>query len=291
MAIVVFDIGGTAVKYGLWRDDDLSHTDSFPRPDTWQEMKNHLVTVVENFKVEEDLAGVALSVPGAVDSTAGVIGGTSAVPYIHGFPIVSQLEEVFHLPVTIENDANCAALAEVWRGAAKDVANSLFLIIGSGIGGALVLNKELVKGPQLFGGEFGYMLMEGNQTLSRLASPVAVARKFGRDHLDGKKLSGKELFDLADAGNQEASAVIDKMYDYLARAIVNLAVSFNPDKVLIGGGISSREDLLSIVRAKVEDLREQVMAKGLVIEIETCQFNNQANLIGAVANFMSLKQK
>lgn len=288
MAFVVFDIGGTAVKYGLWTQDRLNQTDSFPRPMTWEEMKKRLVEVVDHFTVAEDIDGVAFSVPGAVDQEAGVIGGTSAVPYIHNFPTVSQLEEMFGLPVTVENDANCAALAEVWRGAAQDVSNSLFLIIGSGIGGALVLNRELVKGPQLFGGEFGYMLMEGNQTLSRLASPVAVAKRFGREHLEGQKLSGKELFDLADAGNPEAAAVIDQMYEYLARAIVNLAVSFNPEKILIGGGISSREDLLPILVEKVERLREQVMAKGLVIQMDTCRFNNQANLIGAVANFMAM---
>ncbi len=165
MAILAFDIGGTAVKYGLW-EEQLSQTNDFPTPATWPEMQQQLMTVFEDVKKTHQITGVAFSAPGAVNTKTGVIGGISAVPYVHHFPIVSQLANLFNLPVTMENDANCAALAEVWQGAAKEVANSLFLVIGSGIGGAVILNRQLVKGPQLFGGEFGYMLMDQQRTFS-----------------------------------------------------------------------------------------------------------------------------
>lgn len=288
MAIVAFDIGGTAVKYGLWHEDSLCLTNSFPTPKNWSKMKQELIMVVENFKKMTQIAGIAISAPGAVNTETGIIGGISAVPYIHHFPLVSELEKLFDLPVAIENDANCAALAEVWRGAAKDVEHALFLIIGSGIGGALVVNRTLVKGPQLFGGEFGYMLMDDHQTFSQLASPVVVAREFGKKHLNEQQLSGKELFMMAEEGNQEALLDIDQMYEALARGILNLAVSFNPDKVLIGGGLSSRTDLLPTLNKKVNRMISQVKADELVISLEVCKFNNQANLIGAVANFMDM---
>lgn len=84
---------------------------------------------------------------------------------------------VFGLPVSIQNDANCAALAEVWKGNAAEVANSAFLIIGSGVGGAIVLDRKLYAGPHLFGGEFGYMILnEKRQTFSELVSPVNLAK-------------------------------------------------------------------------------------------------------------------
>ncbi len=114
-----------------------------------------------------------------------------------------------------------------------------------------------------------------------------MAREFAAAHLEGHPLSGKELFALADGGDQAAQKAIDQMYDGLARGIVNLAVSFNPDKVLIGGGLSSRPDLLAVLTLKVEALVNQVQATDLVVPLGICQFNNQANLIGAVANFMT----
>ena len=285
MAILAFDIGGTAVKHGIWLEDQLIQAADFATPDSWQGMQEALVKVLRTAAQQHEITGVAISAPGAVDTEKGVIGGISAVPYIHQFPIAAALQELFQLPVSIENDANCAALAEVWQGAAQEVQNSLFFIIGSGIGGAVVLNRKLHKGPQLFGGEFGYMLMDQHQTLSELASPVTTAQRFGQSHLGNPELTGKELFELAEAGNGQAQEAVDRMYGALARGIVNLSVSFNPDKVLIGGGLSRRPDLVEVLTEKVQQLLKQVGATDLVIPIEICQFNNQANLVGAVVHF------
>ena len=166
MSIVVFDIGGSAVKFGLWQEDALTGKGSFGTPKTWNAMKAEMKSVFDGFAAAGSIEGVAISSPGAVDSDAGIIGGISAVPYIHHFPIKAEWETMFGNLVSVENDANCAALAEVWLGAAKDIQHALFIVIGSGIGGAVILNRQLFKGKNLFGGEFGYMLLDGENTLS-----------------------------------------------------------------------------------------------------------------------------
>ncbi len=97
MAILAFDIGGTAVKYGLWEDETLSESGSFPTPATWAEMKNSLLTVKRQFESNYGLKGIAFSAPGAVDTNTGIIGGISALDYIHHFPIVAELEELLEL--------------------------------------------------------------------------------------------------------------------------------------------------------------------------------------------------
>ena len=103
----------------------------------------------------------------------------TALPYIHGPNIRELLQERTHLPVEIENDANCAGLAEGWIGAAKDVKDYLCIVIGTGIGGAIVLDKKIRHGKNRFAGEFGYMMMEDylGQKIGKTWSSLAAGRR------------------------------------------------------------------------------------------------------------------
>ena len=287
MSIVVFDIGGSAVKFGLWQEDALAGKGSFETPKTWNAMKNEMKAVFNGFAAVESVECVAISSPGAVDSGVGIIGGISAVPYIHHFPIKAEWESLFGVPVSVENDANCAALAEVWLGAAKDVQHALFIVIGSGIGGAVILNRKLFKGKNLFGGEFGYMLLDGENTLSRLGSPVQVAERYGKAMgVPDGIVDGKYLFKKAQEGEPVAIEFVDGMIDALARGIYNLSVSFNPDRVIIGGGVSVREDLIARIRERTTYHLKAHGAEAIEPDIQVCAFRNDANLIGAVAHFL-----
>lgn len=288
MSLLVFDIGGTAVKYALFKNNELRNLSSFPTPGTWEGLVQELVKVKQQFPRKE-LIGAAFSSPGAVDVEKGEIHGISAVPYIHNFPIISELEEVLGLPVTIENDANCAALAELAFGAAQDCQNVLFFVIGSGVGGAVVIDRQLQKGRNLFGGEFGYMLMDGGSTLSERVSPVHVAKRFSEKQGLENPLSGKELFDLADQGDTVASEAVDDLFASLALGIFNTCLVVNPDKVLIGGGISKRQGLVEELNQRTQVLKEQTEATDMEVEIVVCQFYNDANLLGAAAHFLKNK--
>lgn len=285
--LLVLDVGGSSIKCGIWTDDQLIQLDSRQTPDTWEGMKNTFLQIQKEVNKTQRIEGVAISIPGSVNVNKGVIYGTSAIPYIHRFPIKKELSELFGLKVTLQNDANCAALAEVWRGNAADVSNSAFLIIGSGIGGAVVLNKQLIPGSHLFGGEFGYMVIDQStgHTLSELGSPVAMAERFSKQRKDSKTYEGKDVFELAQEKDTQAEASVTDLYNALSTGIFNLAVSFDPDKVLIGGGISQRPDLIENLQSRFSAIVRDKHADGLNTEIQSCKFLSEANMVGAVYQF------
>ncbi|MGQ7412103.1 ROK family protein [Streptococcus suis] len=286
MALLVCDMGGTAVKFALYNQGQLSHQSSFPTPDSWEEMKNELKKLQESFSTIQ-LTGVAFSSPGSVNTEEGVIYGKSAIPYIHRFPIQKELSDLFGLPVSIENDANCAALAELHLGVAKDSASSVFFIIGSGVGGAVAQGNSLLKGENLFGGEFGYMILQDGMTLSHLVSPVHVANRFAQAEGLAESFSGKDLFALADQGHEKARQTVEGIYQSLAIGIYNVLMTVNPELVAIGGGISIREELVGEVRKRLDQIILEADATDLTFKLEACQYRNDANLLGAATHFMS----
>ncbi|MFH5836952.1 ROK family protein [Proteiniclasticum sp. C24MP] len=290
MRLTVFDIGGSSVKHALWDGEHLVRKSAFPTPKTWEAMKAEMEKVKEIHDQGGVVEGIAMSCPGAVNRETGIIGGLSAVSYIHGFPIREELEGLFHLPVSMENDANCAALAELHEGVAKDVDHALFLIIGSGIGGTVIQGRKIHRGKNLFGGEFGYMLLDESHTLSALGSPVKAAERY-RIEMGLDVADGTLLFREADRGEPTAMKHVESLVDALARGIYNLSVAFNPDLVILGGGISDREDLIERISGKVVQHLKDRGAEALDVSIVPCTFRNDANLLGAVLNFLEPDQK
>ena len=290
MNLCVFDIGGSSVKYGCYGKDGLSDVGSFKTPETFEDMKNDLHSVFLVMKDKHELSGVAFSAPGAVDSKNDIIRGLSAVPYIHGFAIRKELEEMFQLPVSIENDANCAALAELHEGSAKDADHAIFMIIGSGIGGAVIVNRTLHRGRNLFGGEFGYMLLDENHSLSSLGSPVKMAKRYALESGE-ENIEGSEVFRRADDGDKLAQAHVEKLIDAVARGIFNLTCAFNPDKIIIGGALSKRKNLIIKLKDKTEMYMRGKGAEDIDLDIVPCMFRGDANLIGAAFHFMDSRKE
>lgn len=286
MAIIIFDFGGTSVKYGVWQDNQLGQHGSFKTPATWLEMKANLQSTFIKLKATvADVQGVALSLPGVVDNAAGEIRGISAIPYIHNFPIKKELTEIFdHLPVAMENDANCAALAELWLGSAKDVNNALVIALGTGVGGSVIVNRQLVRGRNLVSGEFGMIQMTPEDTWSLVGTVVTAVKRYNKQSKQAP-INGTELFDRADAGDELAQKEVDKFYHYNAVGIYDLISSFNPDRIILAGGVSARKDLASILTKRVTNLLKWAGLAEPVVDIQTSQFSNDANLIGAVKNF------
>lgn len=289
MAIICFDFGGTAVKYGCYSQQVLVDKGVFKTPSSWQEMKSELKKIYDHYDCHQaqygGIEGVAISAPGSVDSSKGVIEGISAIPYIHHFPIVTELEDWFSKPVAIENDANCAALAEMSAGSAKDAQTAAFFIIGSGIGGAICINRKLVKGAHLFGGEFGYLLANKTHTVSETATPVALARAYATEKKLGTEFSGKKLFDLADLGKRDAQQKVEQFYETIARAMHTVSLVIDPEVIVIGGGISRRKEILKPIETRLRQLLSLTKAKELNVVVKLAEFGQDANLIGAVAHF------
>lgn len=281
--LLVIDIGGTTVKTGVWSQQWLIRRDHFATPTSWPALLTAIVQLRQTLALP--FAGVAISLPGSVDTVAGKISGTSAVDYLNGFPIKTALRQALDLPVSIQNDANCAALAETWQGNARDVADVALLVIGTGVGGAVVLDHQLVAGRQNFTGEFGYQVMTAQgETLSELGSPVRMAERYGRLAKLTHPVSAKAVYRAAEQGDDLAQFCIDEMLHWLSCAAFNLFVSLNPQRLLIGGGISGRPGFVADLQQRVQRLMHQHGAP-LMADITACKFHNDANLIGAVYQF------
>lgn len=286
MAILAFDWGGTNIKFGVWQNDTLLEQDLFPTPDSLEKLEKQLLSIKNELEKNYHFEGVAISAPGAVNYDTGVIEGISAIPYIHHFDIRSRLSELFQLPVKIENDANAAGIAEVWQGVAKGLSNVLFIVIGTGIGGAILQNGKVNVGAHRFGGEFGLMYMDQENTFSAVGTGVKMAQRYAdRKGLPIDSISAKEVFDLAAQGDTLAQEEENKFYDYLAQGLFSLQFCFDPECLVLGGGVSAKEGLAEEITKRVQLLMDQHNLKDFKPDIRVCQFKNDANLIGAVASY------
>lgn len=293
---VAFDIGGSSVKFGVINEiGEILDKGSFETPkEGFDILISEMINVVDTYRTDMNLAGIALSCPGAVNNKEGIIGGASAVPYIHGPNFRTILKEATDLDVSMENDANCAALAEVWNGAAKDNNDVLFLVCGTGIGGAVVKDKKLHLGPNLHGGEFGYMIMESDmekgivRNYSEVASTFSIVRRVSEyKNIDTSEIDGKKIFDMAESGDEDCIRAINEFYYKLALGIFNLQYVYDPEVVVIGGGISVREDIVECINEKLEIILKQAEIAKIMPTVKKCVYSNDANLIGAVYNFMN----
>ncbi|WP_367342441.1 ROK family protein [Limosilactobacillus sp.] len=300
--LLVVDLGGTAIKLGYWQSGILTKLSPVPTPSTLDGYYQALVDAKQQVEQRYGAVdGVAISSPGAVNQKTGIIGGASAIPYIHNFPICQALEEHLAVPVTIENDANCAGLAECQFGAGRDGDSMLMLVIGSGIGGAVIFNNHIWHGAHLSGGEFGYMMAQhpasNGLTLSNMCSPVAMAKNFSQQV--GRHYSGKEVFDLAVDGNASAQAAVHVLISNLASVIYNLQYSFDPDRIVIGGGVSRNPHLLPMLDQAGNAIRERITANELKVngtkfdlirpDLAVSQFHADGNLLGALVNYYQMR--
>ena len=292
MDLLVFDFGGTTVKYSVWQGSALVEpVASFPTPKTWEAAKATLLELKHSLAQRYQLAGAAFSFPGVIDQANGQIVGLSAIEYIHNFPIKAELEALLGLPVAFENDANCAALAEVWTGVAKGLEDVLFVVPGTGIGGAVVLGGKIRHGAHLYGGEWGHIYLGGTDTdpghnWSAMATAVHMAERYCRaKELPDTAYSGREVFALAEQGDVIAQKEVATFYHYLSVGIFNLQVSLDPQAVVIGGAVSANPAVIERLANEINAL----MAHNHLnfhIDLRPCQYGNDANLIGAVKNYL-----
>jgi len=280
MSLMVFDLGGTSVKYGVYDEDNITDKGFFKTPSSLEAL---MEAMKERIALYENIEGVAISSPGSVNQEERVIDGISAIPYIHSIPIFDQLEEAFDLPVAIENDANCAGLCEVEMGAAKNGQNIVFMVLGTGMGGSIFIDRKLHAGSHLYGGELGMSLNTNGKTGSKNGTLVATANKY--HERTGESVDGIELLTLYDEGEAVAVEMINNMYDYIAEVLYNIQVIVDPDLVVLGGGISNRETLPEELSERMDKLLKAIDVLGAKPKIVNADFKNDANLLGAVINY------
>lgn len=291
--LLAVDIGGTNIKVGLVdSNSQLSHQGSYPTPKLFDGFIMLLKTIKQDY-VSHDYRGVAVSSPG-IPLPDGTIGAESAVPYLHEHNIGQVFKDIFYLPVTIENDANCAALAEIWSGNAQHKNNVATLIIGTGIGGAIIQDRKILHGKHRHAGDFGYMLFPNERgalsVFSRLASTSSMIRYVAEKKSEPvAKWSGEKIFELAEANDQICQEAINRFYSMLALGIYNIQYVYDPDVILIGGGISSRKELIDELTRHLIDVQKDIPEKLVLPDIDFCYHKDHANLLGAVYHFMTVE--
>ncbi len=294
---IVFDIGGSSVKHAIMTEEgEFIKKGSYKSDrDNFDTFKSSMISEIEKAKKEYNIAGVAISAPGGVDSDTGLIGGASALPCIHGPNFKEIFGENLGLTLEIENDANCAALGEVWRGSAKDNNDVLFVVCGTGIGGAVIKDKKIHKGNNLHGGEFGYFILDcvrnGEdltfKTWSDIGSTGGMSRTLAKlKGISEDEIDGRKIFELAENGDKDCIKVIDDFYFNNALGIFNLQYTYDPEKIVIGGAISSRADFIDKINEKLDILMNKLSDAKIRPTIEKCKFENDANLLGALFHYL-----
>ena len=289
MAILAYDIGGSSIKYGVVSETgELSGQGKVKTPATLEEFYVAVDQIRRDCSTE--VRGAGFSFPGAVDFAADIIRGDSAVPYIHNFPIGKALSERLGLPVSMENDANCAGLGECTWGAGREFENAVFMVIGSGIGGAVIMNHQIYRGNHFHGGEFGYMVLSSDgEILSNTGSTRALVERVATAKgVPVEKLDGEKVFAMADGGDAIAQREIEAMCHAIALAAYNLQYSLDPDSILLGGGVSARADLVEKIQQHVDDILQQVKIAQVRPLLKACEAGNAANLLGAAAFFQQV---
>ena len=257
-----------------------------------------MLSASEQFLKEQDvgpqsLAGIGVSATGQIDTHTGTVVGTcGSLPNYIGSSIKDELEAKFGLPVTVANDANCMTLGEVWVGGAKGYTDVIGVTLGTGVGGGILTGGQLLEGARGLGGELGHYrthALDGvlctcgaSGCWERYAATTALVRAAQpRDH---KWRDGRAIFESAHAGDPIILALLEDWTDEIAQGLAGLVHIFNPQLILIGGGVSAQQELLiEPIARKVRASIMPAFAEGL--EIRAAQLHNDAGMVGAVYYF------
>ena len=294
---LVLDIGGTFIKYAIM-DDKAQFIEQGKVPSgthTEQETLDSLA-LVRDAVADYDYEGVAISMPGRIDTDKGIAHTGGAYQWLHDYPAAEKYGAIFGKPCTIANDGKCAASAENWIGALSDVNSGAVLVLGTGIGGGIVINRQVWMGATGGAGELSAFITDhegvknglgwGNIGIMWAAhiSAGSITGKYGA--IKGiEKADGIMLFDAYDAGDPVAVDVLKTFGEEAAAGIASLQSVLDLERYAIGGGISARPETTQIIKDAVDALFDpyvDVLPYGKP-EIVTCKFGNEANLIGALA--------
>ncbi|UOQ85124.1 ROK family protein [Gracilibacillus salinarum] len=281
-----FDVGGTNVKYGvLDREGNFLFQDKYPtnRQDM-EAFANDLSNTVDNVSRNYPIAKIGVSFPGFINPTTGFAQYAGAFEQLHGTNILELLSKNVNIPIVIENDANCATLAEKITGNAVDSDHFICITIGTGIGGGIFVNGALLNGYSFKAGEFGLMIVNGMengyQNMHEIASTSSFIQQYKQiKHLaDDVHIEGDEVFKEAET-DPEVNAMLERWFQYVSFGIFNLAATLNPEKILIGGAISERPDLYERLEKTLMTIPSWPDVKAALVP---CKHHNDAGMLGAL---------
>lgn len=289
MCYLCVDIGGTAIKYGVAeKNGTLLLRGEIPNGIEENGIKHFIDQMkrfAEQFRQRFNLQGIAVSTAGVVDPGSGIV-----VDHSGFFPPMTALRELLEqgcgLPCSVANDANAAALGEYWLGAGRGAKSLYCITVGSGIGGGAIIDGQLIHGAAFCAGEVDRLRVEGKEIWDETATTSALIYNVAKAKgVPENKLNGKRIFAMAQIGDADARAAIENQMESLAAGIANICYVLNPERIIIGGGISAQAD--SLYPLLDSALRKRLIP--LVYDKMTLRFavlKNDAGMIGALYNYL-----
>lgn len=287
------DVGGSSLKCGLVsQQGELLYSFLLPLEDmdSGTDISTFINVAIRKCvaRTTENIVGVGIGFPGIVTNNV-VIGGANNLPIVKNFELGNIIAESTGMPVVVDNDANMMAYGEKYFGAARNATDIVFLTIGTGIGGCLILNNEVYSGYQNRGAELGHSIVHFNGKdcscgargcLEAYASTQALLD----DYLtySGKKVDGKDIVAAFHRQEEEAVRAFSTHFDYLAVGIAGFINIFSPQKLIIGGGISESGNFyINELKSRVAKI---AMADAIInTEILVASLGNRAGVLGSAA--------
>ncbi|WP_163652758.1 ROK family glucokinase [Listeria sp. PSOL-1] len=309
--LIGVDLGGTSVKMAiLTKDGEVEEKWSIKT--NISDNGSHIVKELGdslNQKLTElgldnqQFYGVGMGTPGTVNYEKGIVKGAYNLNWSKEQHVRDGLARITGLSIFLDNDANVAALGERWKGAGEGGANVVFVTLGTGVGGGIFAEGQILHGVRGAAGEIGHVtVMPENgyqctcgkkgclETVASATGIVRVAKEMAKEFSDvselkqlisdEKEITSKKVFDLGKKNDQLAVAVIDRISFYLALALSHIGNMLNPEKIIIGGGVSAAGDsLLKPIVSYFEKMVFPVVRESTKISIAT--LGNDAGIIGA----------
>lgn len=298
------DIGGTAVKAGLFDEEgqlldkwEFSTKKTGNGRDILKDIAGFIIGKIEELKLDrEAVSGIGVGIPGPVRDNGEVLElANLGMGY---FNIEEELGELTGLKVKAGNDANVAALGELWAGGGKGYRNMVLITLGTGVGGGIILNGKVLAGSEGAAGEIGHMFVNEEETVScgcgkcgcleqyasatgivRLAKNLLNENKEASGLRDCESLSAKDVFDYAKAGDAIAMAAVEKACYYLGVAAGHVAHIIDPEVFVIGGGVSKAGEIITDTMKKYYNCHVMDTLKNK--EFKLAVLGNDAGIFGA----------
>lgn len=287
------DVGGTEIKYGV-----LDETGTIlkrgsrrtPTEEGGEGILRETLDIVAACREEYPICGVPISSTGVVDCERGeIVYAGETVPHFAGTAFKGAVEERFKLPCEVENDVNCAGLAEYVSGAGQGSHCMACLTVGTGIGGCAVIGGKVLHGACGSAMEVGYLPMDGGEFQDLGAASVLSRETAARKGESTEQWDGKRIFAEAQKGDAVCVQAIDRMCRVLGKGISSVCYVLNPDTVVLGGGIMAQREYLGprIDLALRSCLRPMVYQS---LRLRFAEYGNDAGLIGALYHFQARRR-
>ena len=292
MQILVVDIGGTWIKYACMTENmDILNRGKVKTPQSGRE--ELIETIGKIYDQMPEAEGIAISMPGIIDSENGYCFMGGALRYNDDFYLRQSLYERCPVRIVMENDAKCAAMAEAAVGSLKDVEDGFVLIFGTMIGGAFIKNRRLHRGRHFAAGEVSYINTgrEEMPTFSNVWGNRCGTSGLCRMYAQKKKLAPESVDGIMvfeGVKRQEADAVecLQQFTKEIAVQLFNIQTILDPERFAIGGGISAQPVFIEYIKNNLTELYAGCPYQVPHAEVVSCKFQNDANLIGALQCFL-----